>query len=172
MINYGIHIPMIERECRGKYYTFGHFEKFERGIFLGFGIDYREFESGPAQYTTAIVELSDGRVIVTAPDNIQFIYHRRENSQSVPLAPAGVDNTQDNEIPSDAIKTAGMENQRPQRAKEKKKRRRIDYGKIMALRNAGWSNGEIADEMCMTKEAVATAVSTYKKKCSGMVDKL
>ena len=157
---------MMERECKGKYYMAGHFEEFERGTFLGFGIDYEEFESGPAQYTIAIVELSDGRVVVTAPDNIQFIHRRRGNGQGAPSVPVGADNALDNEIPADAVKAAGMENQRPQEVKKKKKRNRIDYGKIMALRNAGWSNEKIADEMRMTKASVATAISTYKKKCS------
>lgn len=46
----------------------------------------------------------------------------------------------------------------------KKTRQRLDYGKIMALHNAGWSNAKIADEMGMTYAAVATAISTYKKK--------
>lgn len=46
----------------------------------------------------------------------------------------------------------------------KKTRQRIDYGKIMALHNAGWNNSKIADEMGMTYNAVATAISTYKKK--------
>ena len=43
-------------------------------------------------------------------------------------------------------------------------KRRVDYGKIMALKNAGWSNAKIADEMGMTQGAVATALSTYRKK--------
>jgi len=47
---------------------------------------------------------------------------------------------------------------------EKKNRKRIDYGKIMALRNAGWSNKQIAEEMDMTPGNVAVAISTYKKK--------
>ena len=51
--------------------------------------------------------------------------------------------------------------------KVKKTRQRIDYGKIMALHNAGWSNQKIADEMGMTYGAVATAISTYKKKVGG-----
>lgn len=45
-----------------------------------------------------------------------------------------------------------------------KKRRPIDYGKIMALKNAGWDNAKIADEMQMTRASVATAISTYRKK--------
>lgn len=49
----------------------------------------------------------------------------------------------------------------------KKTRKKIDYGKIMALHNAGWSNQKIADEMGMTYGAVATAISTHKKKVGG-----
>lgn len=158
---------MMERECRGKYYADGHFEEFERGTFLGFGIDFEEFESGPAQYTTAIVELRDGRVVTTTPDNIQFIHCRRENVQSAPPAPVGTVDAPNDEIPSDDSKGSEMEKQEPQEPKEKKVRKKIDYGKIMALRNAGWSNEEIADEMHMTKASVATAISTYKKKYSG-----
>ena len=158
---------MMERECRGKYYVSGRFEEFERGTFLGFGIDFEEFESGPAQYTTAIVELRDGRVITTTPGDIQFIHCRQGNIQSAPSAPVGAADTLKDEIPSDVPKTAERENQDLQEPKEKKTRKKIDYGKIMALRKAGWSNEKIADEMHMTKASVATAISTYKKKCSG-----
>lgn len=49
----------------------------------------------------------------------------------------------------------------------KKTRQKLDYGKIMALHNAGWNNQKIADEMGMTYAAVATAISTYKKKMGG-----
>lgn len=58
--------------------------------------------------------------------------------------------------PKDGLKTEG-----------KKTRKKIDYGKIMALHNAGWPNQKIADEMGMTYGAVATAISTYKKKVGG-----
>lgn len=47
---------------------------------------------------------------------------------------------------------------------EKPKRRKIDIGKIMALKNAGWSREKIADEMGMTPNAVSNAVYAYKKK--------
>lgn len=47
---------------------------------------------------------------------------------------------------------------------EKTVRQKIDYGKIMALHNAGWNNAKIADEMDMTKESVAVAICNYKKK--------
>ena len=47
---------------------------------------------------------------------------------------------------------------------KKEGRKRVDYGKIMALRDAGWDNARIADEMGMSKNAVATAISVYRKK--------
>ena len=49
----------------------------------------------------------------------------------------------------------------------KKKRKRLDMGKIMALKRAGWSNKSIAEEMGMTSNAVAVAISTYKKRGAG-----
>jgi len=48
-------------------------------------------------------------------------------------------------------------------ADEKPTRKRIDYGKIMALRDAGWDNGKVADEMHMSKASVAQAVCKYRK---------
>ncbi len=50
---------------------------------------------------------------------------------------------------------------------KKEGRKRVDYGKIMALRDAGWNNARIADEMGMSKAAVATAISVYKKRQGG-----
>lgn len=47
---------------------------------------------------------------------------------------------------------------------KKADRKRVDIGKIMALRNAGWSNKKIAEEMGMTPSAVATQICLYKKK--------
>ena len=43
----------------------------------------------------------------------------------------------------------------------------IDYGKIMALKDAKWSNKDIAEEMGMTPESVAVAVHNYRKKNAG-----
>lgn len=60
--------------------------------------------------------------------------------------------------------TSTEEPEQQEQALEKKRRRRIDYGKLMALRKAGWSHKDIADEMGMTKAAVATAICTYLKK--------
>ena len=46
---------------------------------------------------------------------------------------------------------------------ESKPQKRIDTGKIMALKKAGWRNKDIADEMHMTPNAVASAIYLYKK---------
>lgn len=66
------------RECEGNYIWLnpdtGKYEekKFELGYFHCYGVDYEEFESGPAMYSTAIVELPDGQVINTQVCNIKF----------------------------------------------------------------------------------------------------
>lgn len=49
----------------------------------------------------------------------------------------------------------------------KKAQRRIDYGKIMALTNAGWTAKQIADEMDMSVDAVYVARNKTKKKGLG-----
>lgn len=46
----------------------------------------------------------------------------------------------------------------------KKSRRKIDIGKILALRDAGWTYLEIADEMEMSSAAVSQAVYAYRRK--------
>jgi len=63
-------------------------------------------------------------------------------------------------IPQDADATSGQE-------QPKKRRKPIDIGKVMALRNAGWSTGKIADEMGMQPQSVSNAIYQYKKKNSG-----
>lgn len=40
----------------------------------------------------------------------------------------------------------------------------MDIGKIMALKNAGWTNKSIAEEMGMTQNAVAVQICTYRKR--------
>lgn len=44
-----------------------------------------------------------------------------------------------------------------------KTRKKVDYGKIMALHNAGWDRKQIAEEMGMTENAVYQAMLRYKK---------
>lgn len=47
---------------------------------------------------------------------------------------------------------------------EPKQRYKIDYGKIMALKNAGWPVSKIAEEMGMAAQAVSTAIYQYKNR--------
>lgn len=157
------------RECRGKYWvngtdgTSGRYQEFENGTFLGFGDDYEEFESGPAQFTIAIVELPDGKVATTAPEFIQFVSKRRIKPEKPLTGSVAVSKPLNDEIPSDT-KTDGQRDKEEAKktTKEKPKYKRVDHGKIRALKNAGWSNKDIADEMHMTPGAVATSLSTHK----------
>lgn len=43
------------------------------GIFVQYGVDYVEFENGPGNYTTAIVEMSDGTVWSGPVHLIKFV---------------------------------------------------------------------------------------------------
>lgn len=47
---------------------------------------------------------------------------------------------------------------------DKPKRRKIDIGKIMALKDAGWNYAKIGEEMGMDATAVGQAIWRYKKK--------
>lgn len=46
------------------------------GVFQQYGTDYEEYESGPGNFTTAIVEMDDGSVKNVAVDLITFIKHK------------------------------------------------------------------------------------------------
>ncbi len=43
-----------------------------KGIFHQFGSDFEEFETGPGNYTTAIIELPDGTIITPLAELIRF----------------------------------------------------------------------------------------------------
>jgi hypothetical protein len=43
-----------------------------QGIFHEFGVDYEEFETGPGNYSTAIIEMSDGSIKNVPVDMIVF----------------------------------------------------------------------------------------------------
>ena len=63
------------RMCRGKYWTggsSGHYEEFESGIFHQWGSNYEEFDNGAGKYSTAIVELPDGKVVMPNAGDIEF----------------------------------------------------------------------------------------------------
>ncbi len=52
----------------------------------------------------------------------------------------------------------------PEEKPETKEKKKVDIGKIMALKNAGWTNKSIAEEMGMTQNAVAVQICTFRKK--------
>jgi len=45
----------------------------QAGIFHQWGVAYEEFETGPGNYSTAIVELTDGTIITPPAYMVQFI---------------------------------------------------------------------------------------------------
>ena len=51
-----------------------HYKKIPvgNGIFHQFGVDYEEFENGPGNYTTAVVEMPDGSVKNVPVEMIKF----------------------------------------------------------------------------------------------------
>lgn len=65
------------RKCKGKYYVRENFKYvtkyFSLGYFHQWGCDYEEFESGAGNYSVAIVELQDGKIIMPHARDITFI---------------------------------------------------------------------------------------------------
>ena len=61
------------RKCKGKYYYQGHFYDFELGYFHKWGSNYEEFENGAGNYTVAIVELPDGKIIMPVAESVVFL---------------------------------------------------------------------------------------------------
>lgn len=65
------------RRCKGHYGVCenGKWEEreFEIGYFHQWGVDYEEFESGPGNYSVAIVELPDGKIVTPVAQDIEFI---------------------------------------------------------------------------------------------------
>jgi len=45
----------------------------QTGVFHQWGVSYDEFETGPGNYSTAIVKLMDGSIITPAAHMVQFI---------------------------------------------------------------------------------------------------
>ncbi len=45
----------------------------EEGIFHQWATSYEEFEGGPGNYTTGLIEQKDGTVVEVLPTNIKFI---------------------------------------------------------------------------------------------------
>lgn len=61
------------RKCKGRYYKKGAYENFELGYFHQWGCNFEEFESGAGNYSVAIVELPNGEIVMTLPDDITFL---------------------------------------------------------------------------------------------------
>ncbi len=61
------------RKCKGRYWMCGKCVTFERGYFHKWGTDFEELDEGLVSFTTAIVELPDGKIIATSPENITFL---------------------------------------------------------------------------------------------------
>lgn len=67
------------RRCRGTYSEYNREKntweekEFVDGVFHQWGNNYEEFDSGSGNYTVAVVELPDGKVVMTVASNIQFI---------------------------------------------------------------------------------------------------
>lgn len=65
------------RKCKGKVniYTNGMQQEqtFDLGYFHEWGCNYEEFEIGAGNYSVAIVELPDGKIITPSPNDIEFI---------------------------------------------------------------------------------------------------
>lgn len=53
--------------------TPGGWKEVGEALFHGFGVDYEEFESGPGNFSTAIVEWPDGKVEMVRADKIRFV---------------------------------------------------------------------------------------------------
>lgn len=67
------------RKCKGKYYKYnkdiGRYIPifFELGYFNAWGIDYEEVQNGAGNYSVAIVELPNGKVVKVNPSDLQFL---------------------------------------------------------------------------------------------------
>lgn len=66
------------RRCKGKAYICEngrwHNMEFKLGFFHEWGVNYEEFNDiGVGNYSVAIVELPDGRIVMPAADDIVFL---------------------------------------------------------------------------------------------------
>lgn len=67
------------RKCKGRYYEYnkdiGRYRpiSFELGYFNAWGIDYEEVQNGAGNYSVAIVELPDGKVVKVNPSDLKFL---------------------------------------------------------------------------------------------------
>lgn len=107
--------------------------------------------------------LNEIRAFVAAPD----LYQRKtaeEQTTDLPKDISSEDETQKKQMEEPAKDIPNNAQPKDDMPPDMSKRHRIDIGKIMALKNAGWSVGQIADEMGMQPQAVSNAIYQYKKK--------
>ena len=60
------------RPCKAVTYEKGNLEKV-KGRFHGWGRNYEEFETGPGNFTTAIIELDNWRIVSCPAETVQFL---------------------------------------------------------------------------------------------------
>ena len=71
------------RPCRAAYYDKGtKVEVF--GLFHRWGVSFMEFEAGPGNYTTALVEAENGKVYECVASSVQFLDRGSRNEGGVP----------------------------------------------------------------------------------------
>lgn len=68
------------RPCRAYYCKRGGTVEVT-GVFHCWGVNFEEFEDGPANYTTAIVEADDGKVYECAAGSVQFLDRGPDNEE-------------------------------------------------------------------------------------------
>lgn len=59
---------------------------------------------------------------------------------------------------------AAVEESNKPEAEHEKKKKPVDYGKIVALYKAGWTQKKIADEMGVGQNAISESLKRYKEK--------
>ena len=79
-----------KRELKDAAHPFGktYYEKVEKGtgLFHCWGNNFSEFETGPGNFTVAVVEMPDGTVLTPPAEDIQFLV-ANIRSQTHPTEP-------------------------------------------------------------------------------------
>lgn len=66
---------LVPKYIEGSFRTRYVAEPCGEALFHQFGVGYEEFEAGPGNFTTAIVEWPDGRVESVPAEHVQFVTH-------------------------------------------------------------------------------------------------
>jgi len=61
----------VQDEKKGSYYNERVFER--EGVFHKWGCSFEEFDTGPGNFSTAIIELSDGSIKEYEPEMVEFM---------------------------------------------------------------------------------------------------